>query len=674
MDIVHPVPRPPLSSSCREAKVQHQQHKRHGATVAPTCCASRKKFTFKQRLVGMCIFLVVALMAHSLLQSTASSLSDELLLYHYSVVSSTPNTLKISFETSEATVVQSTSTSSPPPPLPSKEKEMSITNNMTKDNPSAPTAVQSETTSHVSQESATRVTNKQETSTESSTAASSLSSNVDGAHENVTSESSGRPPSKPSRRRKKKKRRRHRDPKPAPVPNPKTLLPGIPERRSERYPSVEERVRIYMGAWYLPPCKKYDDEADSNNMSTIIYYQYNYTQETVMLTAASRNEQGRAQRPPEQKVLTTAGPRLFFAKQSNYDSCRETYKDERDVRYIEECLDVHRTIPRNLLWSKEDRKAEEELRLNSALRNTTSTQTLSQPPPPILLRIDDRGHPQKVPTFHYCRKAYYNGEIDDLTKKQTCSSAATGEAMIDPIVWNLYSYRYFGPLYKIANEDRDWNDKIDAAVFRGAITGGPAHSDELLFGSDPEINRLFEAESNDTAKCLQIPRCRLVYFYANSTRIDAGLTEHKLAHAILKEPTNVSGGNLLASDLSMKELLKYKMLILIDGNDMASGLKWGLLSRSVVMMPRTRYTSYAMDELMRPFVHYVPLKDDLSNVEEMIQWVLDHDEEAQQIAHRGSLWIQDLVFHPDAERDNELICTEILERYSAHFAPLPTSG
>ncbi|KAL7566915.1 hypothetical protein ACA910_008639 [Epithemia clementina (nom. ined.)] len=545
---------------------------------------------------------------------------------------------------------------------------------MTKDNPSPPTAVQSETTSHVSQESATRVTDKQETSTESSTDASSLSSNVDGAHENVTSESSGRPPSKPSRKRKKKKRRRHRDPKPAPVPNPKTLLPGIPERRSERYPSVEERVRIYMGAWYLPPCKKDDDEADSNNMSTIIYYQYNYTKETVILTTASRNEQGRAQRPPLQEVPTTAGPRLFFAKQSNYDSCRRTYK-HISGRYIKECQDVQRTIPRNLLWSKEDRKAEVELRLNSALRNTTSTQTLSQPPPPILLRIDDRGHPQKVPTFHYCRKAFYNGEIDDLTKKRTCSSAATGKAMIEPIVWNLYSSRYFGPLYKVANEDRDWNDKIDAAVFRGAITGGPASSDELLFGSDPEINRRFEAESNDTAKCLQIPRCRLVYFYANSTRINAGLTEHKLAHEILKDPTNVSGVNLLAPGKeSMNEQLKYKMLIFIDGNDMASGLKWGLLSRSVVMMPRTRYTSYAMDELMRPFVHYVPLKHDLSNVEEIIQWVLDHDEEAQQIAHRGSLWIQDLVFHPDAERDNELIRTEILERYSAHFAPLPTTG
>jgi len=78
-------------------------------------------------------------------------------------------------------------------------------------------------------------------------------------------------------------------------------------------------------------------------------------------------------------------------------------------------------------------------------------------------------------------------------------------------------------------------------------------------------------------------------------------------------------------------------------------------------------TSWAMEELLEPWVHYIPLSADLSDVEEKMQWVIDNDAEARRIAHRGKLWISDLVFHPDAERDERLVYDEILRRYSTHF-------
>jgi hypothetical protein len=50
-----------------------------------------------------------------------------------------------------------------------------------------------------------------------------------------------------------------------------------------------------------------------------------------------------------------------------------------------------------------------------------------------------------------------------------------------------------------------------------------------------------------------------------------------------------------------------------------------------------------------------------------MQWVLDNDEQAQLIAQRGTLWIQDLVLHPDASNDDKRIQDEIIRRYRAHF-------
>lgn len=73
--------------------------------------------------------------------------------------------------------------------------------------------------------------------------------------------------------------------------------------------------------------------------------------------------------------------------------------------------------------------------------------------------------------------------------------------------------------------------------------------------------------------------------------------------------------------------------------------------------------SFAMEELMKPWVHYIPLKEDLSNAEEMMCWITHNDEKARRIAERGKLFIHDLLFHADSVADHDYIQTEILERY-----------
>jgi hypothetical protein len=52
---------------------------------------------------------------------------------------------------------------------------------------------------------------------------------------------------------------------------------------------------------------------------------------------------------------------------------------------------------------------------------------------------------------------------------------------------------------------------------------------------------------------------------------------------------------------------------------------------------------------------------------EKMQWVLDHDDEARRISERAILWMEDLSFHPDAERDDRWIMEDILRRFAAHL-------
>jgi len=223
-------------------------------------------------------------------------------------------------------------------------------------------------------------------------------------------------------------------------------------------------------------------------------------------------------------------------------------------------------------------------------------------------------------------------------------------------------------LDEIPLNDIPWSEKKNAAIWRGALTGMKRAG-----------FRVFQESLKDQSKysmCQNLQRCRLVYNYANSSLVNASITGVLMYHPhnmiegpVIPEVLN--GVRLYGSRLSYDVLLQYKALIMLEGNDISSGLKWALYSNSVVLAQVSLYTSWAMEELLEPWVHFVPLADDLSDVHEKMQWVLDHDEEAQKIAHAGTLWISDLIFHPDAASDEEAVFDETFIRYKQHFVHSP---
>ena len=89
----------------------------------------------------------------------------------------------------------------------------------------------------------------------------------------------------------------------------------------------------------------------------------------------------------------------------------------------------------------------------------------------------------------------------------------------------------------------------------------------------------------------------MVFDHANSTLIDAKLTNTRN-----RLPSVLDGVDLMSKKVSLGKMLEYKGIIMIEGNDVASGLKWALLSQSVVLMPVPKHTSWAMEELLQPWV------------------------------------------------------------------------
>ncbi len=89
--------------------------------------------------------------------------------------------------------------------------------------------------------------------------------------------------------------------------------------------------------------------------------------------------------------------------------------------------------------------------------------------------------------------------------------------------------------------------------------------------------------------------------------------------------------------MTIEEQLQYKFILCIEGNDVASNLKWVMSSNSIAVMPKPKFETWFMEGLLEPDVHYIALNDDYSNVEEKLNYFLQHPEKAQQIienAHR----------------------------------------
>ena len=96
------------------------------------------------------------------------------------------------------------------------------------------------------------------------------------------------------------------------------------------------------------------------------------------------------------------------------------------------------------------------------------------------------------------------------------------------------------------------------------------------------------------------------------------------------------------------DLLRHKVLIMVEGNDAATGLKWALLSKSAVVMPRPKVATWLMEDLLVPGVHYLEVRPDFSDLEEVVRWCFDNDDECRRVAEAGTCWMARFL---DAEQE-----------------------
>jgi hypothetical protein len=87
---------------------------------------------------------------------------------------------------------------------------------------------------------------------------------------------------------------------------------------------------------------------------------------------------------------------------------------------------------------------------------------------------------------------------------------------------------------------------------------------------------------------------------------------------------------LFGNVVDYRELLNYKIFLIIDGACISSAHMWGFASGAVPFLISNANCWFM--EFLTPYVNYIPIEYDLSNLIEQIEWVRNNDLKAKKIA------------------------------------------
>lgn len=92
--------------------------------------------------------------------------------------------------------------------------------------------------------------------------------------------------------------------------------------------------------------------------------------------------------------------------------------------------------------------------------------------------------------------------------------------------------------------------------------------------------------------------------------------------------------------LTVDQQLDYKFIACIEGNDVATNLKWVMSSNSLPVMPAPTMESWFQEALLQPGEHYVHVASDYSDLLDRMDYYLSHPAEADEMIENNHRWIR----------------------------------
>jgi hypothetical protein len=224
--------------------------------------------------------------------------------------------------------------------------------------------------------------------------------------------------------------------------------------------------------------------------------------------------------------------------------------------------------------------------------------------------------------------------------------------------FDTYRYtRYFANSFKMAFRFGDVTDVTIAAIVKSRPVGeNNANSVVLNLDKSHHFVFLKDKKSFESKKNKLIYRGgvyqahRIEFFkkYFNNPLCDLGAID-------CDEKFN----QWKVEKVSIDYHLDYKFILCLEGNDVASNLKWVMSSNSLAVMPRPKYETWFMEGRLIPNYHYVEIKSDYSDVKKRLDYYIEHTGEALKIIENAHRWVKQF----SDKKKEDLISVLVTQKY-----------
>ena len=183
-----------------------------------------------------------------------------------------------------------------------------------------------------------------------------------------------------------------------------------------------------------------------------------------------------------------------------------------------------------------------------------------------------------------------------------------------------------------------WENKIYKAVWRGSLS-----------------------DDNEGLQSVRWRLCKLAT-ESNATTLDVGLVAIPSRHDHLDLDWQSVGGK--ASAIPQEDFQNYRAVIDVDGNSWSSRMGELLCYNSVLLKVEPQFVEYFYKDL-EPWEHYIPVKYDLSDLLEKVDFVLDatNEENVQRIVAGANEWCATHLVKRELGKD----FLDVLEAYVSHL-------
>lgn len=169
----------------------------------------------------------------------------------------------------------------------------------------------------------------------------------------------------------------------------------------------------------------------------------------------------------------------------------------------------------------------------------------------------------------------------------------------------------------------------------------------FLFVKDPTLYENKMDKLVFRANVHQAHRFRFLEMYINHPMCNIGQTNKD---RVVRFP---------APRMTISEQLQYKFILCLEGNDVSSSLKWVMSSNSLAVMPEPKFETWFMEGKLIADYHYIRIKDNYSDLEERLNFYIEHPDKALEIISHAHEYIAQFK----NKKREDLISLMVLKKY-----------